>query len=89
MKQYLYSLREKLASGESVVLTHDQAQRAASAMFTNQKRAEEASLLSMLTQGLQKSFQADPFFAGEVEGEKVAEIEPGEVVGEVLAEDEG
>lgn len=88
MRSYLHSVREKLAAGESVILTHDQAQRAASAMFTNQKRAEEASLLSMLTQGIQRSFQADAFFAGEVEAEKVGEIEPGEVVGEVIAEED-
>jgi hypothetical protein len=84
MRSYLHSLREKLAAGESVTLTHDQAQRAATAMFSNAKRAEEASLLHALTGGIQASVRLQ---LGSVDAEPVGELEAGEVVGEVLAEE--
>jgi hypothetical protein len=89
MRSYLLSLRSKLVRGDEVLLTHDQAQRAATAMVSSQKSHEQASILNALTAGIgavfTKAFQENPLA---VDGEVVREIESAEVVGEVVGEDE-
>jgi hypothetical protein len=83
LRAWLLDTRRRIASGERIQLSADQAQRAASAMFSNSKRAEEASLLAALTGGIGQVFTRA--FADRDQ----AELEAGEVlVGEVVAEED-
>lgn len=77
-------LKREGKSGVSV----DQMLKAVEAKTRRKTDESRQALLGALTGGLTQVFQSQPFFAGEVEAEKVGEIEPGEVVGEVIAEED-
>jgi hypothetical protein len=85
---YLVSLRQRLQKGDVPAMTHDQGARSAAALISAAKKHQEVELLGLLTAGIgnvfQKAFQENPLA---VDGEVVAELDAGEVVGEVVAEE--
>jgi hypothetical protein len=80
-KLYLVSLRRKIAAGEFPNLTADQGARAAEKLMTVAKSAREQDLLSALCGGIGQ------VFTKALSGGPAGELEAGEVVGEVVAED--
>jgi antitoxin (DNA-binding transcriptional repressor) of toxin-antitoxin stability system len=81
LRAHLLDLRRRVERGEEIKLTPDQAQRAANALVSAQKRSEEASLLQALTGGLGQ------VFSKALGPAPVGELEAGEVIGEVVGEE--
>jgi hypothetical protein len=73
---------EAVLGGDEVVLTHDQAQRAASALVASHKKHEEASLLAVLTGGIGQVFTRAFAERDRAELEAGGEVVEGEVVRE-------
>jgi hypothetical protein len=78
LRAWLISLRRKLARGEEVNLTPDQAQRAATQLIRAERQEGEAELLRALGGGISQVFEAA--LSG---GSKPAELGPGIIIVDV------